>query len=149
MDEIFIHGMGDRFAHPDIGQRAFGGVHRQPIKWTNAAVAFVGDGQCVDLFQPVDNAWQRLESAHMDFAVLISDGPRGRIGDDPHDNFVEIGSAFDEKVIKTLEDHMLARFIFHQFEWPRANHVFGIAGMGFRILSIAIDMFWNDSHQLT
>ena len=28
MDEIFIHGMGDRFAHPDIGERAFGGVHR-------------------------------------------------------------------------------------------------------------------------
>ena len=85
----------------------------------------------------------------MNLAILISDGPRGRVGDDPHDHLVEIGPAFNEKVIKSFQDHMFARFILNQFEWARANHVFGVAGVGFRVLSIAIDMLWNNGHQLS
>ena len=35
-----------------------------------------------------------------------------------------------------------------QFEWPGANHVLGIAGVGLGILAITIDVLWNDGAQL-
>ena len=148
VDEILVHRIGNGFAHIHVGQWAFGGVHCQPIKRANTSVTLIGHGQAVDFLKPVDDARQGLEGAHVNFTILIGDGPRGWISDDPHDDLVEVRPAFNEKIIESFQDHMLARFILNQFKWAGSHHVFGVARVGFRILAVAIDMFRNNCHQL-
>ena len=84
----------------------------------------------------------------MDFPIFIGNGPCCWICDNPHYYFVEIWPTFDEEIVKAFQDNVLTGFIFNQFEWAGSHNVFCVARMSFRILTIPVDVFWNDSHQL-
>ena len=44
----------------------------------------------------------------MDFSIFVGNRPRRWVGYDSHHNFVKIGPAFNEKIIKAFQYDMLA-----------------------------------------